>query len=135
MSVADRDEPVMSCWEWHGDGMAGEHDRALNLIVKAPARAMGEAVPSHREPRWQAAEGGAADSTLAMAHPWDQADRENQPGDECASRQGQGVTRGESEHVPPGAGRSEMDFCGGWPRSIGGPGRYPGARPQERRCE
>jgi hypothetical protein len=26
VSVVDRGEPVASCWEWHGDGTAGEHD-------------------------------------------------------------------------------------------------------------
>jgi hypothetical protein len=26
--VVDRGRPVASCSEWHGDGTAGEHDRA-----------------------------------------------------------------------------------------------------------
>ena len=34
MSVADRGRPVASCSEWHGDGTAGEHERATHLIVR-----------------------------------------------------------------------------------------------------
>jgi hypothetical protein len=40
--VADRDEPVVACSEWHGDGTACEDDRGSGLAVMAPARAMGE---------------------------------------------------------------------------------------------
>ena len=56
MSVADRGEPMASCSEWHGDGTAGEHDRASHLIVEAQARPMGEARPGRYEPRWQGPE-------------------------------------------------------------------------------
>jgi hypothetical protein len=52
--VRDRGEPVASCSEWHGDGTAGEDDRASHLVAEAPARAMGEAGPGRHEPRWQA---------------------------------------------------------------------------------
>jgi hypothetical protein len=45
VSVADRGEPVASCSEWHGDGTAGEDDRASRLAAVAPAWAMGEARP------------------------------------------------------------------------------------------
>jgi hypothetical protein len=36
--VADRGEPEASCSEWHGDGTAGEDDRASHLVAEAPAR-------------------------------------------------------------------------------------------------
>jgi hypothetical protein len=49
VSVVDRDEPEASCWEWHGDGTAGEDDRASHLAAVAPARAMGEARPRRHE--------------------------------------------------------------------------------------
>jgi hypothetical protein len=62
VSVVDREEPVASCWEWHGDGMAGEDDRASHLALVAPTRAMGKARPRRRESRWQAARDGAADT-------------------------------------------------------------------------
>jgi hypothetical protein len=42
--VVDRGEPVASCSEWHGDGMAGEDDHASYLVAVAPAHAMGEAI-------------------------------------------------------------------------------------------
>jgi hypothetical protein len=45
VSVADRGRPVASCSEWHGDGTAGEDDRASHLAAVALARAMGEARP------------------------------------------------------------------------------------------
>jgi hypothetical protein len=44
LSVADRGEPEASCSAWHGDGTAGEADRASYLAAVAPAHAMGEAV-------------------------------------------------------------------------------------------
>ena len=37
-SVVDRVSPEASCWEWHGDGTAGEHERASHLMVEAQAR-------------------------------------------------------------------------------------------------
>jgi hypothetical protein len=55
--VVDRGEPDASCSEWHGDGTAGEDDRASHLVAEAPARPMGEAGPARHEPRWQVAEG------------------------------------------------------------------------------
>jgi hypothetical protein len=58
VSVVDRGEPEEWCWEWHGDGTAGEYDLGTHLAALAPARAIGEAVLGHREPRWQAAGGG-----------------------------------------------------------------------------
>ena len=60
MSVVDRGEPEASCSEWHGDGTAGEHDRASHLMVEAQARPMGEAGPGRRESRWQEPGGLAA---------------------------------------------------------------------------
>jgi hypothetical protein len=63
--VVDRGEPEASCSEWHGDGTAGEHDRASHLAAMALAQAMGEARPGRHQPRWQAAEGSAAAMTPA----------------------------------------------------------------------
>jgi len=54
-----------SRWESHGDGTAGDDDRASHLAAVAPARVMGEPRPGGHEPRWQAAQSGAAG-----AHPW-----------------------------------------------------------------
>jgi hypothetical protein len=54
VSVADRGKPQASCPEWHGDGTAGEDDRASHLAAVAPARPMGEARPWRHEPGWQA---------------------------------------------------------------------------------
>jgi hypothetical protein len=51
VSVVDRGEPVASCSEWHGDGTAGEDDRASHLAALAVAQAMGEARPRRRQPR------------------------------------------------------------------------------------
>jgi hypothetical protein len=45
VSVVDRDEPIASRWEWHGDGTAGEDDHTSHLAAAASARAMGEARP------------------------------------------------------------------------------------------
>jgi hypothetical protein len=50
--VVDRGEPVASCLESHGDGTAGENDCGSGLAATVPARAMGEASPGRREPRW-----------------------------------------------------------------------------------
>jgi hypothetical protein len=36
--MVDRGEPEVSRSEWHGDGTAGEHNRASHLIVEAQAR-------------------------------------------------------------------------------------------------
>jgi hypothetical protein len=49
VSVVDRGEPVAPCSEWHGDGTAGEDDRASHMTAVAPAEPMGEASP--RQPR------------------------------------------------------------------------------------
>jgi hypothetical protein len=38
---------------WHASGTAGEHDGGSGLAVTVPARAMGEARPGQREPRWK----------------------------------------------------------------------------------
>jgi hypothetical protein len=57
--VVDRGEPVALCWEWHGDGTAGEDDCGSGLAATVPARAMGEVRPWQHEPRWQPSEGGA----------------------------------------------------------------------------
>jgi hypothetical protein len=65
VSVVDRGRPVASCSEWHGDGTAGEYDRASRLIVEAPTRAMGEARLGRYEPRWQASVGDAAAEVLS----------------------------------------------------------------------
>jgi len=40
----DRGRPVASCWEWHGNGTAGEYDVGSRLAVVASTRAIGEAV-------------------------------------------------------------------------------------------
>jgi hypothetical protein len=50
VSVVDRDEPVVACSEWHGDGTTGEHDVGSQLATVAPTRAMGEARPGRPEP-------------------------------------------------------------------------------------
>jgi len=53
VSVVDRGEPVASCLEWHGDGTAGEDNRASHLAAVAPARVMGEVRPGRLQRRWQ----------------------------------------------------------------------------------
>ena len=58
--MGDRGEPEASCSEWHGDGTAGESDRALHLAAVAPARVMGEARPARHLSRWQDCGAGAA---------------------------------------------------------------------------
>jgi hypothetical protein len=59
VSVADRRDPVASCWEWHGDGTAGEDGRGSGLAVMVAARAMGENRPSPT-PASLSRDGGAA---------------------------------------------------------------------------
>ena len=44
---------------------------------------------------------------MTTAHPRDQAAGKHQGDDQYANQQGQWVTRGESNHVPQGAGRSQ----------------------------
>jgi hypothetical protein len=46
VSVADRRDPVASCWEWHGDGTAGDDGRGLGPGGDGVTRAMGETRPS-----------------------------------------------------------------------------------------
>src|SRR5215203_4525217 len=52
--------PLASCSEWHGEGMAGEHDRASLLAAVTAGGRWGEARPGRHQPRWQALHGGAA---------------------------------------------------------------------------
>ena len=42
LSEADREEPETLCSEWHGDGTAGEDDRASSLAATVPARPVRE---------------------------------------------------------------------------------------------
>jgi hypothetical protein len=45
VSVDDRGVPEASCWEWHGDGTAGEDALGSHVTAMASARAMDEARP------------------------------------------------------------------------------------------
>jgi predicted nucleotidyltransferase len=62
VSVVDRDEPVASRSEWHGDGTAGEDDRGFGLVETAPARPMGEARPGRHHPSLARPEGARGSS-------------------------------------------------------------------------
>jgi hypothetical protein len=95
--VADRGEPVASCSEWHGDGTAGENDRASHLVAEAPARPMGEAGPGRHESRWQGRQPATADRPRSSATaPWVAASRlASISGKEDSARQGTGK---EDEH-------------------------------------
>jgi hypothetical protein len=64
VSVVDRRKPLVSCSEWHGDGTAGEDDRASHLIVEAPAWAMGEARPRPPQASWASTRQGARQLAL-----------------------------------------------------------------------
>jgi hypothetical protein len=45
VSVVDRRKPEAPCWEWHGDGTAGEDALGSRVTAMASARAMDEARP------------------------------------------------------------------------------------------
>ena len=60
--MVDRDEPVASRSEWHGDGTAGEDDRGFGLVETAPARPMGEARPGRHHPSLARPEGARGSS-------------------------------------------------------------------------
>jgi hypothetical protein len=95
VSVADRGVPLASCSEWHGDGTAGEDDRASHLAAVAPARAMGEARPGRLQPRWQAPVG--ARQLLSLT------------GEMHAGPLGPG---GRTRFLPPGGGRAWLGGSG-----------------------
>jgi len=71
VSLADREELVASCSEWHADGTAGENDHASQLVAEAPARPMGEAGPGRHESRWQGRQPATTDRPRSSATaPW-----------------------------------------------------------------
>jgi hypothetical protein len=67
--VIDRGGPVASCWEWHGNGTAGENDVGSRLQWR---HQLGQSVRPSKATRASSAsrEGGAAPGARMSRLPW-----------------------------------------------------------------